>query len=218
MPWSSPWPSWSGPGTRLRKARPPFPLQLPALPERRPDRDAVPEDDLEGHQVVLAGGVVERVVVVLAALVGEVGDLREVDGHLPGRAGGARERDLLAVRDHPPVVGRDAPLLKELEIRGAHRAQRRALVRDGVGHLPPVEHGVVVGEHEPAPPELLRGRLLLDPELLHARHCAGVHGPPLSRFLPRPRPGGYPSRIRHRGRRVSPVPTAVIAPAAPLRL
>jgi len=92
---------------------------------------------------------VEGVVVVagLGVLVGKVGNLRQVDGHLRRRGGRVGERDdpgltLLArvnvpagIRD-APVVGRDALVFQQFEVERAHRTEARALARIASGICP----------------------------------------------------------------------------------
>gem|GEM_PF-6947262 len=107
-----------------------------------------------------------------------VGDLRELDRHLCRWLRTVREVDDLALAvdavgiavDNAAVVRRDSLLLQQLEIERTHRTEARAFVWDGVGHLPPVEDGVGVGENEPPRTEFGGGRLAVDAELLDARH------------------------------------------------
>jgi len=79
---------------------------------------------------------VVALVVVLPTLVGEVGHLREVDGHLPGRVGRVLEVDDITVLDHAAVVSGNAFGLEQFEVERAHRTETRALPGNLVGHLP----------------------------------------------------------------------------------
>jgi hypothetical protein len=148
-----------------------------ARPERGADARAVPEDDFQRDEVVLARLGVVGVVVVAAIGEGEVWHLREVDCHL--RRGEARieclvEGAFLILDDDAAVVSRNALAFEQFEVERAHRAERRAFVGDGVGHLPPVEHGVGVGEDERPAAEFLGTGGVVHAEVLDAGHTPGV--------------------------------------------
>ena len=136
-------------------------------------RDRVPEDDFERDQVVAARVGVEFSVLVGSILDREIGHLREVDRHLPGWLVGVFEVDHRVVGDDAAVVGGDARGFEQREVVRAHRTEAPALLGDGIGHPPPVEDRVGVGEDEPPAAEFVGRRGLLDAKVLDAGHGRG---------------------------------------------